>query len=765
MPRKKIEKKSEIIEKLEYIGLDLDNIPDNIQNVKPLKFKVPKFYNEKQYRQYRFVPIKDIQILLSPTNRLDELEEKYKKAGLLKDYLDSKNEENIVKYTTFLNMLKEVKIQDIEKIEREQNKLSKKLPFKVKFEGNYLWQIYYAEETNQYFMLVPTEDSDYSTFFYLLKKQLENKKTGKIFVPIRNLQYSKKYLKKSEFEDIENGLWLFTKDWPLVYEVLDKQENLSIEIVGETNVYEKIKSPYRISLKSGLEAGKFHKLLKAMFILQTELPHYFEFRTNISKQGELEFYFGEVKIVYEDMAEFIKEAYEVGEEKKEDTQNKIGQAKIRLQNLKQIAAMQEIEYLEKEKQISTFLECKKTFFGKFKYFFKYSKKNKKNKIREEEKFEENQEKEENKNSKKSQNIRKRNKEIYTIEELIQNYKELEEIENLLKNTIMDINAMKLKNKNMAKKIENASVFIEEIDSHKKSIFEFWKFSNKDEVAVLPEGEEEEVNVIKKIEKVFDYQDDFEEFGIKLDKIQRKILSKEQTDGIYITTTNSLDILNKIKTGNVLPKDIENSLKQMKQEQKQTKNLIGDADIFGGMIQETTQLKKINNKTHREFAKDKFNILEISQKTKAIGYKLVLEQVLENIKKAMEKCKIPEEIPVYKAMVGEKLNLNDFNLFNVNSEKEIKNVISSDNENKINLYKINLKEGTKAVGLTNIIFFDNQNKTLPVGMDLSTQILVDTTKIDITLKNKTSFKIAVLEDSEDDFSKVIIKNVTVFEYGT
>ena len=26
----------------------------------------------------------------------------------------------------------------------------------------------------------------------------------------------------------------------------------------------------------------------------------------------------------------------------------------------------------KEKQISTFLECKKTFFGKVKYFFKYS---------------------------------------------------------------------------------------------------------------------------------------------------------------------------------------------------------------------------------------------------------------------------------------------------------------------------------------------------------------------------------------------------------
>ena len=34
----------------------------------------------------------------------------------------------------------------------------------------------------------------------------------------------------------------------------------------------------------------------------------------------------------------------------------------------------------KEKQISTFLECKKTFFGKFKYYFKYSKKKNKTKI-------------------------------------------------------------------------------------------------------------------------------------------------------------------------------------------------------------------------------------------------------------------------------------------------------------------------------------------------------------------------------------------------
>lgn len=71
-----------IKEKLEYLGLDLDKIPKEIKKYKSLEFRIPKFYEEKQYKQYRYVPIKDIQILLSPTNRLDEIEEKYKKQNL-----------------------------------------------------------------------------------------------------------------------------------------------------------------------------------------------------------------------------------------------------------------------------------------------------------------------------------------------------------------------------------------------------------------------------------------------------------------------------------------------------------------------------------------------------------------------------------------------------------------------------------------------------------------------------------------------------------
>ncbi len=767
MPKKKGEKIDEFKEKLDYLGLNLEDAKNQFENYEPLKFSVPKFYDEKQYRQYRYIPIKDIQILLTPTTRLDDIQEKYKKASPISEYLDSKDERNFIKHTTFLRMIKELKIEEIEKVEKEQLKLNKKIPFKVKFEGNYLWQIYYSENTNQYFMLVPTEDTDYSTFFFLLKKQLEKKKTGKIFVPIRNVTYSNTYYKKSEFEDLENYLWLFTKDWPLIYEVYDKNEKLSIHIVGETEVYEKIRSPYKIKINSLIEANQFYKLLKAMFILQTELPHYFEFRTNIKKGGELEFYNNEYKIEYENISEWINDEYEVGLEKQELIEELLEENKKKLENLKIIAASQEIEYLAKEKQISTFLECKKTFFGKFKYYFKYSKKNKKNTIKDnvlEETDLQNQEIEKGENKESRFNEPVQRKEKYTIEELIELYKayELKEIE--LKNILMDVNALKLKNKNMQKKIENATNFIQEIDNHKRSIFEFWKYSNKDEVATLAEGEEEEVNIIKKVTKVFDYRQDLEDFGNTMDQVERKALTKSETDSIYLTTTNILPLLNKVKNNEVLPKEIETSLKELKKEAKEENVLheIEEFDIFGGMSQDSTKISKIANKNHREIEKDKFNILEINKNTKQIGYKLSLETVIDNIKKALDKVVIIDDLPVYKIMDNEKLNVKNINIFNINPENEIYENIK-DSVNKFNLYKINIKRGMNGISYTNIIFYDNQNKTLPIGQNISTKILVDLSKVELKLINKNSFKITEIENEKDDFSKINVKTFQVFEY--
>ena len=468
------------------------------------------------------------------------------------------------------------------------------------------------------------------------------------------------------------------------------------------------------------------------------------------------------------MIEFIREQYKIGLKRRKELKSKIRAYNKRIKKLQELAASQEIEYLAKEKQISTFLECKKSFFGKVKYYFKYSKKSSKKVenqeiedeiIENESQPEEVIQTEEPKKEKKKIPIKK----VYTLEELITSYKELEELENQMKNLLMDINALKLKTKNLAKKIENASKYIEEIDSHKKSIFEFWKYSNKDEMEVLPEGEQEEVNVIKKIERTFNYEEDLEEFGKKLDKIQRKNLDRNDTDSVYIATTNLIDVLNKIKTNNILPEDIEKALRDLKAEEKELKSLDDEEyDIFGNVIEDSTKVRKINNKKHRELPKDKFNILEVNKNTKQIGFKLILQSIVQKVTKALEKGVIPESLPVYKAINENLLNNKEINVFNINPEIEMKEAVEEFGEN-INLYKLHIKEGTKGIGFTNIIFYDNQNKTLPVGMDLSTKMIVDTSKLHLKLIDKKSFNIGNFEDSDDDFSDFSVKNVTAFDY--
>ena len=51
MPRKKKEKIEGIEDKLEYLGLELDNIPKKLKEFEPLEFRVSRFYDEKQLNQ------------------------------------------------------------------------------------------------------------------------------------------------------------------------------------------------------------------------------------------------------------------------------------------------------------------------------------------------------------------------------------------------------------------------------------------------------------------------------------------------------------------------------------------------------------------------------------------------------------------------------------------------------------------------------------------------------------------------------------------
>lgn len=775
MPRKRIINQENITEKLEYIGLDLENIPKNLTKSQKIHFRPPKFVEGKQqYKQYKYIKIKDIEILITPTNRLNSLQEKYKLAEPLSEYLDNKTEKNLIKHTTFLRMLNQVKIEDIKKIENEQNKLSKKIPFRVKFEGNYLWQIYYSEENDKYFMLVTIEESDYSAFFYILKKKLEESE-DKVFVPISGTEYTKNFYNKLELEEIENSLWLLTKDWPLIYEVTSANEKYTMQIIGETNIYGKIKTPYRIVIKNKKQATEIYRLLKLMFILQTDLPNYFEFKTSIGKTGEIEFYLKNKKLEYENIKEFIKEEYIDGEKSRQEAAKKVNDNHIKLEKLKEISKEQEIEYVEKEKQISTFLECKRTFLGKFKYYFKYGKKKKDSKkgknetnintkVKRKNKKGEHQEVSNDEIEKiKSSLVKKEKyKEKYSIEELIEKYKELESVETNLRNINLDINAIKLKNKNMAKKIENATAFIEEIDKHKRSIFEFWKYSNKDEMASLPEGEEEEVNVIKRIHTIFDYEEDIEQFGKNLDQIQRKKLTNKELDSIFVTT-ELLNIINQIKTNNIVPKDIENNLREMKRKEKlEDLEQKEDDKVFGGIIQNN----KIGNFSHRELPRKIIDILEVTKTTKTLGYKLAIENTLKSLKKAIGKITLLQDVTVYKAVINDTLNMNELQIFNLNPEKELEEalnqVFTQQDKLKISFYRLDLKQGENAIGYTNSIFYNNQNKTLPIGMDLSTKMLIDFSKLKKDFKKTAVLKILKFENEKDDFSKIKIKSIPLYE---
>ncbi len=735
--------------KLKYIGLDLENIPSFLKDSKEIDYRPIKVNEENTYKVYKYIPISNIEILLTPTNRLNTIKEKYTKASRLITYLNPKEENDIFKHTTFLKMLKEVEIREIEKIEKEQKELLKQIPYKVRFEENYLWQIYYSDIQNIYFMLVPTEDLEYASFFYLLKKKIELSKTDKeemIFVPICYENYSEQYVKNSEISDLEKYIWFFTKEWPNIYEVYNKKGELSIQIVGKTIVYNNIKSDYKVKLENKEEALKFYKLLKALFILETELPHYYEFIVKINQYGGLDFRYEQKKITYDNMLDILSNEYL----KAKDEIVKLEEAKTNLEEqkekLKIISNKKGQEYLAKEKQIATYLEYKKTFFGRVKYFFKAKKMKKE--VTKIEETEEVVEPEKRTETVKTQFI---NKDYYTIDDIVKIYKDLDIIKSYVKNLELDTNALINKIENMENKIKNATAYIEEIDKHEKSIFEFWKFANKDDSLMLNEGSIIEDVSKNKIEKVYDYVEDMEEIGELVDKTQRKFTEQEK-DAIYIGTTDLINVLNHLDNNDI----IEKSLDTLKEETNNRRILFSTdkMDIFGEMADNNTKIKVLGGKKHRETAKDILKILEINTDTTIEEYKEKLIKILATIKQCIENVREAISIPVY--IKAEKIDeLNDLKVFDINLEE----IIQNSGNKEINIYKINVKSSNKVVYFSNCIYYNNYNKTLPLGMDVGTKCLLNIDKDKLKKVSKDDFRISI---QTDDF-KVNTKKVNIYEY--
>lgn len=754
MPKNTKEKNS-ITNNLEYIGLDLNNIPEFLLDYRDIDFKPSKVIEENTFKIYRYVNLKDIEILLTPKNRLDSIYEKYMDAVPLNMYLDSENEENIVRYAELLKMFEHLNIKEVEQIDKQQKAFNKKVPFKVKYDNNYLWQVYYSEYTGKYFMMVTIEDLDYSCFFYLLKKKIELNKTGKdefIFIPISGTDYTKRYLKRSEISDLEKYIWLFTKQWPQIYEVFDYDNELVMHIVGKTDIYDGVETWYKNELKTKEESDKFYKFIKALFILQTELPHYYKFNTQIGENGELIFEHNSKLINYECLSKLINDEYKKYSEQLKNIFEEKEKLDIKLEKLKNEEKEKNLEYLFKEKQVATYLECRTSIFGRIKYFFK-SKNGKF--IREKIKNKNKEIKQQNKIEKDISNSIIEEKEYYTIEDLIKVCIELDRIEIRIKNSQIDINALEDKINNLNNKIKNANIFIQKIEEHKKSIFEFWKFANKDEsIGLNPGQEEKETKKDETLKKTFKYEEDIEDLGILADKIQREKLTKKECDSLFIASTEVLDDINKIKQEKRITKA---SLDQIKEEAKKEVVLFNSEnfDIFGNVKEDKTKISILANKKHREAPKDKFKILDISKDLSLEEYTSEISNQYKTIEKAILKSNTIVDMSAY-LISEEKLNNNELKVFHINPNLAIE---EASYEEKIHIHKIDLKEGMNTVYYTNIIYYDNNNNTLPLGMNITDKILVDLSKFELRIKKQKIFRIN--QDINEIENKV--KIVCVYEY--
>ena len=330
----------------------------------------------------------------------------------------------------------------------------------------------------------------------------------------------------------------------------------------------------------------------------------------------MEIYYNNLRITYDNLTEFIKERYDAIKVEIEEQNKSIKKIDKELKKIKKRITEKEKEYIQKQREIGAFLECRKTFTGKLKYFFKSNKMNKKIRKQVEE---ENAEKDikENENPEidmKSLEVYMEDRKFYTIEDLVVIYSMFDKGKKLSQNINQDIRAAKATLYNYEKKVENAEIYISEIDKHKKSIFDFWKFTSKDEQLALEMGEDLTPKEEKTIKKLFNFDMDFENLGIQMDRLQRRKFSKEEIDSIFVAKGKLIDVLNNLRNNQMDEKQLKNSLKKLKEEFNNTR-LTVDAeifDIFGNITDDNRKTKYIGSRSHRENERSKYKILNVNK---------------------------------------------------------------------------------------------------------------------------------------------------------
>jgi len=718
---------------LEYIGLKLNRLSTKLTKIKPTFTITKTVDNSGRYKVYKKINIKDLDILVGDSDRTTDIAQRYSEALPLQTYIKEDKE-------GFGQLVESCSLDNLKKIEKQQLSFQEHIPYFIKYEKNYLWQIYYSKDDDKYFMLFPAKEGEKEVLLYAIKKKLEGKK-AEVFVPICKEEISDKFYSAKELEDIQNYIKLFTKQWPEIVEVYDGKQ-VKLYIMGETKLRDNFSTKYRMVLTSKEDAEDFYTVLKAVYVLTTETNYLYSFTPGIDEKGNLQFLYDKKAVTIKNIQEFISNETGKQQALKYTLKAKIENEKEQIEKIKDFLKKQSEVYVKQEKQIIDFMNCKKSLFGKMKYFFTNSKK-----ITAENKNLLTRLKEENaeietlgqKEEKLDNHDYTQFADIFTLADLVGNTMEVKKISAEEKNYAADIKVLKLKQKNMERKTENAQKYLDEIEKHKRSLFDFWRFTNKDNANELAEGQSQVEEMRPRLE--FNFDDERDELGQEMDAMQRQVLTDEECDAVYLSkfilpALNS--IVTKSDTYNI-DECYDSLLQNLGNKEKYS-------DLFGGIGSESENLRKLKNKQHREIPRDVYNILKFTPETSLEDFKETCKHYGKLLSEAYNKIVCKYDIEVYYAARNKGFITATINPYEL---------VDAQNADKI--YKTKLSNA-HMLFFTNIIMYNNTSKTLPVGMDEDNGVLIKVGEIKEIGKEKLNIIV------EKNLFDVEIRKVTLIEEG-
>ena len=605
---------------------------------KNVEYQVAKsFDNSKIYKIYKKIDPSKVEILISNTDRTSDIKTRYNLSVPIQEYYKENKDE-------FIALAEKTSKSKIEELENEQKEFEKHIPYFIRYENNYIWQIYYSDIEDKYFMLFPANEGETESLFFMIKQKLTGEFKN-IYVPICQVEYNQLVFKdKKKISDIENYMWIYTKSWPTTYEYTDEKGNVKLYIIGETILQENFKSKYRVEINDEKELNRYYTLLKALFIITTETKYTYRFDVQIALDGSVSFLYNKKEVNIDNLQQFVTKETAKQQNLKYEIKKQIEQDEKVLCKLKDIIARQTLMYSKQEKQIVMFMDCKKSFFKKVKFFFKGGKKftkDDKEMLTEIKEAAENTKNEESKSNELNiDDTILESSTAFTIADFVSTTLETRKILNKQKDLKQDIKALRLKQTNMTRKIENAEKYIEEIEEHKKNIFEFWKFTNKDNLQSLDEGKGEEEKKEKK-QKVFKFDDDLEDFCTNMDSIERKKLSIAECASVYVAKYVLPAINSTVTKSDTYT--IQEVYEKIKEEYAPDKNL---ANIFGGITDDYTKVKILNGKKHRESHRDLYQVLRFNETTSLEDFKERMREVSRYINEAYQKITVPYDMPLY-----------------------------------------------------------------------------------------------------------------------